>query len=362
MSPTKMTDDKNMTQWCAVATFLVTLALSIPAQAQEKIKVVTTLTTYADIVRQIGGNRVDVIPLADGRENIHHVQPKPSLVIHMKRADMLVTTGLDLEMWLPPLMDKANNPDIASGTLGFVAVAPGINLLDAPQTLSHSEGDTHKFGNHHIWTEPANALIIGRNILTGLTRLDPDNDTYYEQRYAAWKEVVMRAYVGDELLELLGLDLVADLDREGELWSFLSAQSFQGRPLTERVGGWLGQMMPYRDQEMICYHKQWSYFTRSFGVSCAEYVEPKPGIPPSPKHVARVINTISDRNIPVLLAVNYYDRDQTEMVAERTGATAVIIPMNVDGGPHTETFVELMTLWVNRLAAAFAEQSTVTRP
>ena len=339
------------------------LLVSPSLQAQDKLRIITTLTTYADITRAIAGDRAEVTPIADPNENVHHVQPKPSLVMLAKRADMLVTTGLDLELWLPPLMDKANNPRIASGSPGFVAVSPGIKMLDVPQTLSRSEGDSHVFGNHHIWTEPANALVIGRNILTGLRRLDPANADYYEERFAAWRESLMRAYVGDELVELLGTELLVDMDREGELWPFLNSQSYQGRPLIERVGGWLRQTMPIRDQEMICYHKQWSYFTRSFGVKCVEYVEPKPGIPPTPRHVARVIRTIGDRNIPVLLAVSYYDRDQIETVAERTGAKAVIVPLSVDAAPNTETFIDLMSLWVNELTRAFPERNpTITRP
>jgi len=333
------------------------LAIAAPNQvlhSQDRVNVVTSLTTYADFARQIGGDRVEVIAIAEATENIHYVQPKPSLVMIAKRADMLVTTGLDLEMWLPALLDKANNSKIASGAPGFVAAAPGVKLLDIPETLSRTEGDTHVFGNHHIWTEPSSAIIIGRNILAGLKRVDPDHAAEYDQRYAAWTEQIMRAYVGDELVDMLTAEVLIDMDREGELWGFLESQSYQGSPLVDRAGGWLGQTRPIRDKEMICYHKQWSYLTRSFGVSCIEYVEPRPGIPPTPRHVARVIRTIGDRNIPVLLAVNYYDRDQIETVANRTGATAVIIPMNVGGAPNTGTYIDMMNLWMNELLAGFS--------
>ena len=338
---------------------VLTIAAAIVAQtvhAQDRLNVVTSLTTYADIVRQIAGDRAEVTAISEATENIHHVQPKPSLVMLAKRADMLVTTGLDLEMWLPALLDKANNNRIASGAPGFVAAAPGIELLDIPETLSRSEGDTHVFGNHHIWTEPGNAVIIGRNILAGLRRVDPDHAAEYEQNYEAWTDRLMRAYAGDEIVDLLTKEVVIDMDREGELWSFLTAQSYQGSPLIDRIGGWLGQTRSIRNAEMICYHKQWSYLTRAFGVSCVEYVEPRPGIPPTPRHVARVIRTIGDRDIPVLLAVNYYDRDQIETVATRTGATAVVIPMNVGGAPNTETFIDMISLWVDQLTAGFGEQ------
>ncbi len=342
-----------------VWTAVLGLLLAIPAfqvEAQEKVQVVASLTTYANIAREIGGELVEVVSIADGRENIHHVQPKPSFVLQVKRADMLITTGLDLEMWLPSLLDKANNTDVSSGQAGFVSVSPGVTMLDVPATLSRTEGDTHKFGNHHIWTEPANAVVIARNILAGFRRVDATNADTYQANHDAWVDRLMRAYVGDELADLLGIDLILDLDRTNELWDFVSTQEFQGAPLMDRLGGWLQQTLPIRDQDMICYHKQWSYFTRSFGVECAIYVEPKPGIPPSPRHVAKVINDVQEMNVPVLLAVNYYDQDQIRMVAERTGAVPVIIPMNVEGAPNTETFIDLVDLWVNEITEAFASQ------
>jgi ABC-type Zn uptake system ZnuABC Zn-binding protein ZnuA len=243
-----------------------------------------------------------------------------------------------------------------------VAVSYGIRLLDVPETLSRTEGEIHIYGNHHIWTEPANAIIIGNNILTGLQRVDPDNAGYYEERYTAWVDKMMRAYAGDELVEMLGRDLLVDLDREGELWSFLTAQTYQGRQLVEYVGGWLGRARSLRDREMACYHKQWSYFTRAFGVSCAVYVEPKPGVPPTPRHVASVISTVRERGISVLLAANYYDRDQVQMVARRTGARAVIIPLNVQAAPNTETYVDLMDVWIDALTEAFSDAAPVSNP
>lgn len=341
------------------------LFLALPQgslMGQDKLQVVTSMTTYADLARQIAGEKAEVTSIADGRENLHHVQPKPSLVLLVKRADMLITTGLDLEMWLPALLDKANNPKIASGASGFVSVSQGITLLDIPASLSRAEGDSHVFGNHHIWSEPANGVIIAENILAGFKRLDPANEAYYQGRFENWVDRLMQAYVGAEMVDLLGVELLADLDRIGELWDFIDSQSFEGAPLKDRLGGWLLQGLGMREQEMVCYHKQWSYFTRSFGVRCSEYVESKPGIPPTPRHVARVISRIQELHIPVLLAVTYYNQDQIRMVAERTGAKAVIVPFNVDGAPGTETFIDLMSLWVTQLSEAFASLTIDSLP
>ncbi len=364
-----MMDKQKATVSCAIVAFVAGLALAAsPLQAQQQRhrerhrggqpRVVASLTTYAAIAREIAGDRAEITSLAEGPEDPHFVQPKPSLALAMRRADLLITTGLDLEMWMPALMDKANNPKIASGSDGFVAVATGIDLVEIPETVTRAEGDTHIYGNPHIWNEPANALIIGQNILTGLKRVDPANAAAYEAGFAAWKEKLMRAYVGDELVDILGVDLVADLDRQEKLWSFLSEQRLQGRPLSERAGGWLARLAPYRGREMVCYHKAWSYFARAYGIPCVEYIEPKTGIPPTPRHVAHVISQIQERQIPVLLAAAHFPRGQVEMVAERTGATAVIVPASVRGAPGTDTFIELMSLWVTRLAEAFAGQQT----
>jgi zinc/manganese transport system substrate-binding protein len=150
--------------------------------------------------------------------------------------------------------------------------------------------------------------------------------------------------------------LLADLDYDGRLWTFLSEERYQGRPLVERTGGWLARARPFRGREMVCYHKEWSYFTRAFGVPCVEFIEPKPGIPPTPGHVARVITLMRERNVPVLLSTNYFDRQQVRMVASRTGATAVVVPSNVDGAPNTGTYIDLVTLWVEELARAFDQR------
>jgi ABC-type Zn uptake system ZnuABC Zn-binding protein ZnuA len=351
----------------AVAT--LTLALTLPASllhAQSRhrhrrgqLRVVTSLTTYADIARQVAGDLVEIASLAEGPEDPHFVQPKPSLALTLRRADLLITTGLDLEMWMPAVMDKANNPRVASGSPGFVAVATGIRLADVPETVSRSEGDSHIYGCPHIWNEPANGIIIGENILTGLKRIDPENSAIYDERFAVWKERVVRAYVGDELVDLLGTDLISEVDRDGELWSFISRQSYQGHPLTDRIGGWLAETAPFRGREIVCYHKAWSYFARAFGIPCAEFIEPKPGIPPTPRHVARVISLMQSRNIRVLLSAAHFPRDQVELVARRTGAEAVIVPASVlPGTPGVETFIDLMDLWVKEVTAALAASGT----
>jgi ABC-type Zn uptake system ZnuABC Zn-binding protein ZnuA len=262
-------------------------------------RVVTSLTTYASIASEIVGERGEVAATANGAENPHFVTPRPSLVLQLRNADMFVVTGLDLELWIPALEDKANNSKVRPGAIGYVAASTGVELLDVPTSVSRTEGDIHAFGNPHIWTSPVNAITIGANILAGLKRVAPENATYYEERYSVWKDRILRAFAGDELVELLGADAVFDLARGHRLIEFLESQTFEGRPLMDRLGGWLERAEVFRGGHMVCYHKEWDYFSRAFGVTCDEYVEPKPGIPPTPGHVADVIELMKRRHEPV---------------------------------------------------------------
>ena len=318
------------------------------------VRVVTSLTTYAAIAREIVGERGTVSSIAVGDENPHYVQPKPSFVPTLARADLFITTGLDLELWVPALLDKANNPRIVEGGAGYVAAYQGLPLLDIPANLSRSQGDIHVYGNPHLWTDPLNAVLIARNILRGLKRVAPQDAEYFTAREKDFETRVYRALFGDDLVTLLGGEMLADLDRQGKLFAFLGEQKYQGAPLLNRLGGWLKQGMPFRGKIVACYHKEWDYFSREFQLSCFDYIEPKPGIPPTPRHVQEIITEMRNRRIPVLLSTNYYDRNQVLGVAQRTGAKAVIVPSNTGGAGGPGTYFELVNLWVAELAQAFS--------
>ena len=325
------------------------------------VKVVTSLTTYAAIAREIVGDRGEVSAIAQGDENPHYVQPKPSFVPLLASADVFVTTGLDLELWVPALLDKAGNPKVTEGGTGYVAAYQGIQLLDVPSTYSRSAGDIHVFGNPHIWTEPLNGIQIARNILTGLKRVSPQNADYFAAREKDFEDRVYRALYGDELVTILGGQTLSDLDREGKLFDFLNQRRYKGAPLADRLGGWLKQGLVFRGKEMACYHKEWDYFSREFGIPCVDYIEPKPGIPPTPKHVRELIELMQQRHVQVLLSPGYFDHSQIRAVAERTGAKAVIVPSNVGGAPGVNTFIDLINTIVGSLAQAFSQSATTGR-
>jgi len=317
------------------------------------VKVVTSLTTYAAIAREIVGDRGTVSSIAVGDENPHYVQPKPSFVPRLAQADLFVTTGLDLELWVPALLDKASNPRVTEGGPGYVTAYAGVDLLDVPTNFSRSQGDIHVYGNPHIWTDPLNAVQIARNILTGLKRVAPADADYFTAREKDFEDRIYRALFGDELVKLLGGQTLADLDRQGKLFDFLKTRQYQGSALLARLGGWLKQALPFRGTLVACYHKEWDYFSREYAVRCFDYIEPKPGIPPTPRHVREIITGMQQKHIPVLLSTNYYDRNQVLEVARRTGARAVIVPSNTGGAAGIETYFDLMNLWITELGRAF---------
>ena len=229
----------------------------------------------------------------------------------------------------------------------------GIHLLEVPTSLSRSQGDIHVDGNPHIHTDPLNGIIIARNILGGLKRISPDNADYFAGREQDFEKRVLEATMGQELVGILTPATAYSLLESDKLLDFLGTQKYQGKPLADRLGGWLKQGQVFRGKEMACYHKEWAYFSHRFQVSCAEYIEAKPGIPPTPGHVQEVIALMRQRKIPVLFASNYFDRNQIQTVAERTGARAVIVPENTGGAPGVNTYFDLLNTWVSGLAAGF---------
>jgi ABC-type Zn uptake system ZnuABC Zn-binding protein ZnuA len=234
-----------------------------------------------------------------------------------------------------------------------VAAFQGIRIMEIPTSLSRSQGDIHVDGNPHIHTDPINAIIIARNILAGLQRVSPDNSAFFAGREQDFELRVLRATFGEELVRIVTPAALFNLANSDRLMTFLQSTNYQGAPLISRLGGWMQQAQAFRGRQMVCYHKEWAYFSRRFGVECVEYIEAKPGIPPTPRHVQDVIALMRNRHIPVLFASNYFDRSQIQQVAERTGATAVVVPENTHGAPGVETYFDLMSAWVTQLAQGF---------
>jgi ABC-type Zn uptake system ZnuABC Zn-binding protein ZnuA len=319
-----------------------------------ELEVVTTLPAYEAIAREIAGERANVQAISRGDEDAHFVKPKPSFALMLKKADVFITTGLDLELWAPVLIDKAGNRDIREGQPGYVSASQGVPLLDVPEVADRSGGDVHLYGNPHIFTSPLNVKQVAGNIARALEVADPAGAEEYRERLESFVDRMNAALYGEELVEMLGAETLDSLARSGRLVSFLEGQEFEGSPLIERLGGWLGKGLAFRDRKIVAYHKNWIYFTDLFGLDVVDYVEPKPGIPPSARHVHKLIGQIADEEIQVLLAANYFSARQIQSISNRTGCTAVVVPLG-PGGDGPVDYFGLVDLWVDGLAEAFSE-------
>ena len=323
--------------------------------AAKPMRVVATLPDYAALTKIVGGERVTVEHVVHGVQDPHRIRPKPSFITMVKHADVLIATGLDLEMWLPTVIDKSGNRRVRSGETGYVAVADGLELVEKPAIMSQSEGDVHVFGNPHITTSPINAIQVARNICVGLAKNDPDNKEYYEKNFDRLKTEIQNRLFGEELVKLLGGDTLCTLAAKGQVIKFLEDNKLQGKPLIDRLGGWMKKMMPLRGMPVVVYHKDWSYLMKLFGLEEAGDVEPKPGIPPSLKHVTELIDLMKQRNIHLVIAANYFDEQKTRSIADKTGAKAAILPLFVGGVPGVDDYFQLIDYWTDHLLEAAPE-------
>jgi ABC-type Zn uptake system ZnuABC Zn-binding protein ZnuA len=314
---------------------------------------VTTLPVYAELVVEIGGSEVEVSSIANPNEDAHFVRPKPSFALDLRRADAFVTTGLDLEVWVPTLLDRAGNADVIEGGRGYITAYTGVQLLDIPASTDRSGGDVHIFGNPHITTDPLRTLQVARNITTGLKRVAPDRAAVFDAGLARLTQRMYEHLFGARLVELVGGPTLEQLAMNHTLFGFLDAQEFEGGPLLDQLGGWLATAEAFRGKQMICYHKNWAYFEDRFDVTCADYVEAKPGIAPTPGHVAELIARMTTDGIGVLLAATYFDRDKVDAVARRGSATVVQVPLSPGARPGVDDYFTLVDTWVDELAIAF---------
>ena len=333
------------------------------AAAQEKktLHVVTTLPDYAYIAQKVGGDRITVEHIVYGVQDPHNIRPKPSFIQMVKRADVLVGTGLDLEMWLPLVIDKSGNSKVRSGEKGFVAVSEGMPLIEIPKVLSMIEGDVHTQGNPHFTCSPLNMRKGAKNISIGLIKNDPENKTFYEENLKKFQIEIDTHLYGPELVKLFGGELLCRLARQDKLIKFLEDNKLQDEPLINKLGGWMNKMMPLRGTPIITFHKNWSYMTRLFGLEVPLYIEPKPGIPPSAKHVNDLINLMRERDVRILFCANYFDERKVNTIAERVDAEAIIVPLYVGGAEGFDEYYKLMDYWTDELLSAAQKKGIIER-
>ena len=313
-----------------------------------KLNIVCSFSDYATIASEIARDRAKVTYIAKGEQDPHFVPPKPSYAMQMKEADLWITTGMDLELWSSTLLDKARNKQIMDGEIGFVSVSDGVKVLQKIEKGDRTEGDVHLMGNPHINTGPHHWKIMADNITVGLMKVDPVNSEYYKANRDEFKTRVDHALFGKKLVDIFGGETLIKMLENKTLFTFLK-NDYEGEELINYLGGWLKKAYPFRGKKVVAYHKNWAYFAETFGLEIIGYIEPKPGIPPSAKHVQYMIQMIKDQNIKLMLVASYFEKKSPQMIEEKTGVKALFLPLFVGGAEGVEDNFQLMELWIDQV-------------
>jgi zinc/manganese transport system substrate-binding protein len=291
------------------------LALAAARPATSAVHVVTSIQDFASIADSVGGKRVETFALSRGYQDPHFVEPKPSFILKLSRADLLIVAGLELEIgYLPPLLDQSRNERIRPGAPGYLDASIGCDILERPTgVVTRAMGDVHPFGNPHYWLDPNNGRIIARAIAAKLSSLDPGGASEYK----------------------------ANLD------------AFESK-LAEAEKRWESMLGAYAGAEVVTYHNSWPNFLKRFRLKAAGYIEPKPGIPPSPSHTVEIINMMREKKIPVILMEPYFDEKTPKAVADQAGAKLLRFIPSVGGVPAAKDYISLFDYDVRLLADALA--------
>ena len=276
------------------------------------IKVVTTTTDMKSIAELIGGDKVSVTSIATGYQNPHFVDPKPSYIIGLSKADMFVTVGLDLETgWSPQLLTSSRNNKIQKGAVGYVDASENVTLYQVPTAANRGEGDIHIYGNPHYWLDPMNGKVIARNIANGLERIDPSNKATYENNLKIF-------------------DAKIDV----------------------KMKEWLLKMAPFKGAKIIAYHNEWVYFEKRFGLQIVDFMEPKPGIPPTPSQLVKVINEVKANKIKVIISSPYFTTSSSDVVTKQTGCKALTLATSTGAFDAVKNYFDVFDYDINLLTAS----------
>jgi zinc/manganese transport system substrate-binding protein len=284
-------------------------------RAGSTLRVVTSLPDLKSITEAIGGDKVDVFSIATGFQNPHFVDPKPSYILKLSKADMFVTVGLDLETgWVPPLLNSARNSKIQKGGEGYVDASIYVPLLQVPSSVNRAEGDIHVFGNPHYWLDPQRGKNIAQAIYEGLIKLSPENQGFFEA----------------------------------------NLKSFDAK-IDAKTKEWTSKMAPFKGAKIIAYHNEWVYFETRFGLQIVDFLEPKPGIPPSPNQLLKVIGEMKRDAIPVLISSPYFTTESADLVARQTGGKVVVLATSVGAEDNIKTYFDLFDYDINKLVEALGK-------
>ncbi len=306
-----------ISRFTALATaFLLVLALGVPpaSRAENKLQIMTATMDLASLAQEVGGDKVDVESIARGYQDPHFVEAKPSFLLKLRRADLLIVVGLELEIgWLPPLITQSTNPKIQVGAPGYLDASRFAKILEIPTgQVTRAEGDVHPLGNPHYWLDPENGLRIAKGIQNKLSEMRPNDAAYFAQRYAAFEERLKQA-----------------------------------------EQNWQAQMKPYAGRKIVTYHRSWPNFAEHFGLDVIGYVEPRPGIPPSPQHTVELIAQMKRDGVKIIVVEPYFDLKTPNSVARQTGGQVVVLTPSVGGEKEITDYFKLFDYDIAKLKQAF---------
>jgi len=294
---------------------LAALAASASA-ANAAVNVMASTEDLADLTRQVGGDKVKVESIARGYQDPHFVEAKPSFILKLAKADLLVVVGRELEIgWLPPLVQQSRNAKIQPGAEGYLDASLTAKILEIPTgQITRAMGDVHPQGNPHYWLDPGNGRHIAKAIADKLAKMAPADAAYFQSRYA-------------------------DFDKR----------------LAEAEKRWDAQMAPYKGLKIVTYHRSWPNFTDRFGLDVIGYVEPRPGIPPSPSHTIDLIGEMKRQNVKLILVEPYFDLKTPNSIARETGATVLVLAPSVGGDKDITDFLKLFDHDVDLVVSALKQ-------
>jgi ABC-type Zn uptake system ZnuABC Zn-binding protein ZnuA len=308
----------------AALALIAALVLPPPSRAAGKIQIMTATTDLAALAQEVGGDKVEVESVARGYQDPHFFDAKPSFVLKLNRADLLIVVGLELEIgwlppliqqsgWLPPLINQSTNPKIQVGAPGYFDASRFAKILEIPTgQVTRAEGDVHPLGNPHYWLDPENGLRIAKGIADKLSEMRPGDAAYFAQRYSDFEQRLKQA------------------DQR-----------------------WLEAMKPYAGRKIVTYHRSWPNFAEHFNLNVVGYVEPRPGIPPSPQHTVELIQQMKRDNVKVIVVEPYFDLKTPNSVARETGGQVLVLPPSVGGEKEITDYFKLFDYNISKLKQAF---------
>jgi len=296
-------------------TFLF-LMLVAPAIASAQLKVVATTEDLGSLASEIGGDKVSVTPLAKGYQDPHFVDPKPSFILAVSRADLLIVVGRELEIgWLTPLLTSSRNSKIQPGGKGYLDASLTVKILEIPTgQITRAMGDVHPSGNPHYWLEPGNGRRMAQAIRDKLTELSPNDKALFAQRYA-------------------------DFDQR----------------LAVAEKRWDAAMAPYKGTKIVTYHRSWPNFMERFGLEVMGYVEPKPGIPPSPGHTLELIDEMKRQGAKLIVVEPYFDLKTPQAIANQTNGQVLVLAPSVGGAKEVGDYIKLFDYDIGLLSSSLKQ-------